>query len=95
MKYVYEDSDFEYELAETFQRLLPLYKQLFAYVRRQIYRRYGSSVVRSDGPIPVHLLGNLWGQDWSGISEIAVPYPHVKSIDVTDELLRQGFTSLR
>lgn len=95
MRYVYEDGDFEYEIAETFQKLLPLYKQFFTYVRKKLFQRYGNSVIRPDGPIPVHLTGNLWGQDWTELSAIVMPYPSVKGIDVTDELLRQGFTSLR
>lgn len=95
MRYIYEDKDFEFEIADTFQKLMPLYKQLFTYVRRKLYFKYGSSVLRPDGAIPVHLLGNLWGQEWSSLAELMMPYPSVKTIDVTDELLRQGFTSLR
>lgn len=95
MRYLYEDGDFEYEIAETFQKLLPLYKQLFTYVRRKLFLRYGINVIRPDGPIPAHLTGNIWAQDWTELSAIVMPYQSAKGIDVTDELLRQGFTPLR
>lgn len=95
MRYVYEDGDFEYEITETFKKLLPLYKQLFTYVRRKLFLRYGIGVIRPDGPIPAHLTGNIWAQDWTELADIVVPYQSVKNIDVTNELLRQGFTPLR
>lgn len=95
MRYVYEDNDFEHELAETWRSLQPLYKELFTYVRRKLIQRYGSGVIRADGPIPAHVVGDMWGQDWSMISDLLMPYPLSKSLDVTDEMLRQGFTPLR
>ncbi|XP_018574000.1 angiotensin-converting enzyme-like isoform X2 [Anoplophora glabripennis] len=95
MRYVYEDSNLENELAGSFQKLLPLYKQLLTYVRRKLLQRYGSNVIRPDGPLPAHILGNLWAQDWSNIADIVLPYPEYKNIDVSDEMLHQGFTPLR
>lgn len=95
MKFVYEDGDFKYELESTWKKLEPLYKELFTYVRRKLLIRYGINVIRPEGPIPAHLLGDIWAQDWSNLIDILVPYPHVKNVDVTDDLLRQGFTPLR
>lgn len=95
MRYVYEDANFENELAESFHKLLSLYKQLLTYVRRKLLKKYGSSVIRPDGPLPAHILGNLWAQDWSNIADIVLPYPPYKNIDVSDEMLHQSFTPLR
>lgn len=95
MRYVYEDANFENELAGSFQKLLPLYKQLLTYVRRKLLQKFGSNVIRPDGPLPAHILGNLWTQDWSNIADIVLPYPEYKNIDVNDEMLHQGFTPLR
>lgn len=95
MRYVYEDNDFEHEIAETWQKIQPLYKELFTYIRRKLVIRYGTEVVRPEGPLPVHLLGDIWGQDWSNIADFTMPYPHIKNLDVTDDMLRQGFTPLR
>lgn len=95
MRYAYEDDDFEHELVETWRTLQPLYKELFTYVRRKLIQRYGESVIRPDGPLPVHLVGDMWGQDWSMISDILLPYPSSRNLDVTNDMLRQGFTTLR
>lgn len=95
MRNVYEDDDFEFEVTDAFHKLLPLYKHLFTYVRRKLYTRYGKGVLRSDGPIPAHLLGNLWAQDWVNIGELIIPYPQQKGFDVTSEMLRQSYTPLR
>lgn len=95
MRYVFEEPDIEYELSETWQKLQPLYKELFTYVRKKLLSRYGEDVLRPDGPIPAHLLGDIWGQDWSNIIDLVIPYSHVGNFDVTGEMLRQGFTPLR
>ena len=72
---------------------MPLYKQLHAYVRYQLLQKYGPTVIDVTKPIPMHLLGNVWAQTWDPISELIVPYPDVKSLDVTDEMVRQGYTA--
>ncbi|XP_050305397.1 angiotensin-converting enzyme-like isoform X2 [Anthonomus grandis grandis] len=93
--FVYETADFQDELVETFRKILPLYKELFAYVRSRLYKKYGPEVVRPDGPLPAHILGNLWAQDWRNIYDIVAPYPEYGGLDVTGEMLQQGFTPLR
>ena len=49
-------------------------------------------MVEDRGPIPAHLLGNMWGQTWGNIADIVKPYPNKPSIDVTDEMVKQGWT---
>lgn len=95
MRSVYEDNDFESEIANAFQKLLPLYKHLFTYVRRKLHERYGREVIQSDGPIPAHLLGNLWAQDWVNIAELVMPYREHRNIDVSEEMLIQGYDPLK
>lgn len=95
MRYIYNDKDFEDELAETFQKLQPLYKQLLTYVRRKLLDKYGPEVIRAEGPLSAHILGDIWAQEWSNLADILLPYPEYTNIDVTQEMLRQGFTPLR
>ena len=70
----------------------PLYEQLHAYVRQKLHEKYGNAVVDPEGPIPAHLLGNMWGQSWNHISDMLKPYPKKPSIDVTDEMKKQEWT---
>ncbi|KAL0809525.1 hypothetical protein ABMA28_011062 [Loxostege sticticalis] len=95
MRAAYEDPSFRASVEEMYNQVAPLYKQLFTYVRRRLVQRYGETAVRSDGPIPAHLLGNMWAQNWKSITDLVMPFPQSPNVDVTAEMLRQGFTPLR
>lgn len=88
----YEDDTFEEQLEKIFAQIRPFYEQLHAYVRFRLREKYGDSIVSERGSIPMHLLGNMWGQTWGEISEILVPFPKKKALEVTDEMISQGFT---
>uniref|UniRef100_A0A1L8DR16 Angiotensin-converting enzyme n=1 Tax=Nyssomyia neivai TaxID=330878 RepID=A0A1L8DR16_9DIPT len=92
--YEYEDDTFEKQLEDIFAQIRPLYEQLHAYVRFKLREKYGDGVVSEKGPIPMHILGNMWGQTWSEVAPILVPYPEKKLLDVTDEMVKQGYTPL-
>ncbi|XP_053621557.1 angiotensin-converting enzyme-like isoform X2 [Plodia interpunctella] len=95
MRAAYDDPSFRSTVEEIYNQVAPLYKQLFTYVRRRLVQRYGETSVRSDGPIPAHLLGNMWAQNWKSIMDLVMPFPQSPNLDVTAEMLRQGFTPLR
>ncbi|KAF7283980.1 hypothetical protein GWI33_022798 [Rhynchophorus ferrugineus] len=95
MQFTYESAEFEDNLAQTIHQIMPLYKELFTYVRSKLYAKYGSEIIRIDGPLPAHILGDLWGQEWGNIYDLVIPYSGHGTVDVTAELLRQGFTPLR
>lgn len=57
----YESATFEQDLEELFRTVQPLYLQLHAFVRRQLYNTYGSKYINLKGPIPAHLLGTATG----------------------------------
>ncbi|XP_035778203.1 angiotensin-converting enzyme-like [Anopheles albimanus] len=94
MRSVYEDEEFFFTVNDLWSQLQPLYKQLFSFVRKGLIRQYGEHVVRRDGPIPAHLLGNMWAQNWRHIMDIIKPGP-LESPDVTGEMVRQGYTPLK
>ncbi|XP_018333266.1 angiotensin-converting enzyme [Agrilus planipennis] len=92
---LYETENIEYELEDTWRTIQPLYKELFTYVRKKIISRYGPDVVRPDGPIPAHLFGNIWAQDWSNLKDLVLPYPFAEKLDITDKMVQSGFNALR
>src|SRR5207302_598898 len=55
---------FSADLERLWQQVRPLYLSLHAYVRSKLVRKYGPQMVPPDGPIPAHLLGNPWAQEW-------------------------------
>jgi peptidyl-dipeptidase A len=79
---------FSADLERLWNQVRPLYLALHTYVRARLVEKYGPSVVPPDGPIPAHLLGNLWAHQWGNIYPVLGLPQQSKSYDVTD-LLKQ------
>ncbi|XP_059351358.1 angiotensin-converting enzyme-like [Daphnia carinata] len=90
----YESETFKDDVEELWQTLKPLYQQIHAYVRAQLRNVYGDQF-SGDGLIPAHLLGNMWAQSWKNIYSLMTPYPTKASIDVTEQMIEQGYTPLK
>ena len=71
-KYDMPPDEFVKELDRLWDQVRPLYLKLHAYVRIKLREKYGASVPEK-GPIPAHLLGNLWAQDWTNIYPLVAP----------------------
>jgi peptidyl-dipeptidase A len=71
-----------------YEQLRPLYLQLHAYVRTKLHQKYGD-VVPEKGPLPAHLLGNIWAQDWSNIYDLVAPANAEVGYSLTDILKRR------
>ncbi|XP_072019876.1 angiotensin-converting enzyme-like [Amphiura filiformis] len=92
---VYEVDDLKADVLKLYNELKPFYQQLHAYVRRKLYNVYGSKYINLDGPIPAHLLGNMWAQKWREIFDICEPFPGKLSVDITPSLKEKGYDALR
>ena len=62
--------EFAKEVDRLWRQVKPLYDALHAHVRRSLVKKYGPGVVPPDGPIPAHLLGNMWAQQWGNVYEL-------------------------
>jgi peptidyl-dipeptidase A len=65
--------DFARELDRLWGQVRPLYVSLHAYVRWKLAEKYGKDLVREDAPIPAHLFGNMWSQEWNNIYPLLAP----------------------
>ena len=72
LKYDMPADAFTKEVDRLWDQVRPLYVSLHAYVRMKLRQKYGS-VVPERGPIPAHLLGNIWAQEWSNIYSLVAP----------------------
>ena len=45
------------------------------------------------GPVPAHVLGDMWGRFWNNLYKHMVPYPDAPSVDPSDELRKQASTT--
>lgn len=88
-------ADFEKETERLWQQVKPLYDDLHCYVRSRLVKTYGKEKVPANGPIPAHLLGNMWAQDWSNVYPLVEPYRNQPSLDVDRALVRQKYDATR
>ena len=85
-KYDMPPDEFSQELDRLWDQVKPLYISLHAYVRNRLREQYGDSVVPSNGPIPAHLLGNMWAQEWANIYPLVAPKDADPGYDLTQIL---------
>ena len=86
--------DFPAELDRLWGEVKPLYEALHCHVRAELGEQYGTDLVPQDGPIPAHLLGNMWAQDWSNIYPLVAPPEETPSYDLTAILKERGFDAI-
>ncbi len=86
---------FEKTLDRLYEQVKPLYVKLHCYVRARLAKRYGEKLVDPKGPIPAHLLGNMWAQEWQALYPELEPYPGRGSVDLTRALVKKKYDALR
>ena len=83
-KYDMPAEDFLDDTDRVWSEVKPLYDALHCHVRAKLNENYGDEVISKTGPLPVHMLGNMWGQSWSNIYDLVYEEkPDSKYIDVT------------
>jgi peptidyl-dipeptidase A len=92
-KYDMPPDDFTKELDRLWTQVQPLYLKLHAYVRLKLREKYGD-VVPEHGPIPAHLLGNIWAQDWSNVYPLVSPKDADAGYSLTDILKKRNMPPL-
>jgi peptidyl-dipeptidase A len=88
-KYDMAPDAFAAELDRLWEQVRPLYLSLHAYVRARLRQKYGDAVPAS-GPIPAHLLGNMWAQEWDNIYPLVAPANADPGYDLTALLKKRN-----
>ncbi|XP_043197042.1 angiotensin-converting enzyme-like isoform X2 [Amphibalanus amphitrite] len=88
-RYELEMPNIEQTAAGLYEEIKPLYQQLHALVRAQLRSYYGPQLVSADGPIPAHLLGNLWSQSWQSLEDIVSPLSETQRPDLSRKLAQK------
>jgi peptidyl-dipeptidase A len=88
--YDMEPDAFAAEMERLWRQVKPLYDSLHTYVRAKLRQKYGEAVVPGSGPIPAHLLGNMWSQQWGNIYELIKPATGDPGYDLTEILKKRN-----
>ena len=83
--------EFERETDRLWGQVKPLYDDLHCYVRARLQKTYGKDKVPDGAPIPAHLLGDMWAQEWTNVYPLVEPYKGQVSLDVDGALASQGW----
>jgi peptidyl-dipeptidase A len=83
---------FSAETERLWQQVKPLYDSLYTYVRNKLADQYGEATVNRNAPIPAHLLGNMWSQQWGNIYPLVKPPQANATYDLTSALKKKNTT---
>lgn len=83
------------EVERLWSQVKPLYNELHCYAGDRLAQHYGSDKVPEGKPIPAHLFGNMWAQQWSEIYDLLEPYPGVLDLDVTSKLNNGNYDEVK
>ncbi len=86
---------FAAEVDRLWNQVLPLYESLHCYVRAKLSEFYGADQVPLDAPIPAHLLGNMWAQQWGEIYDLLAPADADPGYELTHLLVDAGYDPQR
>jgi len=87
--------DMEATVEKLWGQVQPLYNDLHCYVRGRLNAKYGDSVQPKTGPIRADLLGNMWAQQWNGISDIVAPPSSDPGYDLNKVLVAKGYDPIK
>jgi peptidyl-dipeptidase A len=82
--------EFSADLERLWNQVRPLYLALHTYVRWKLGEKYGPGVVPPNGPIPAHLLGNPWAQEWGNVYDLLGVHEGKGSVNVTELLKKKN-----
>jgi peptidyl-dipeptidase A len=82
--------EFSADLERLWNQVKPLYLALHTFVRWKLAEKYGPNVVSPDGPIPAHLLGNPWAQEWGNVYDLLGVKEDKAGVNVTELLKKKN-----
>jgi peptidyl-dipeptidase A len=72
-KYDMEPDALAADADQQWQEVKPFYDALHCHVRAELNEHYGDDVVSATGPMPAHVLGNQWAQQWGNVYDLVKP----------------------
>uniref|UniRef100_W5MLV3 Angiotensin-converting enzyme n=1 Tax=Lepisosteus oculatus TaxID=7918 RepID=W5MLV3_LEPOC len=92
--YAYTRDQLMEDVRRLYREIMPLYKELHAYVRDKLREVYPGHI-SPNGGLPAHLLGDMWGRFWTNLYPLRIGQAKNRCILNFKLLLSQGWTVLR
>jgi peptidyl-dipeptidase A len=92
--YDMSDAEFEREADRLWQLVRPLYEKLHCFARARLAKQYGAHVDKKQ-PIPAHLLGNLWAQEWQNLYPMMEPFPGRGTVDLDKAIQQKKYDAVK
>ena len=89
-RYDMQSDAFEAEVDRLWGQVEPLYREMHCFMRQHLRQEFGADRVPRKGPIPAHLLGNMWAQEWQGLYDAVVPDPSA-AVDLDAAIQQAGW----
>jgi len=83
---------FAEEVDRLWGQVKPLYVELHCHTRAKLNEQYSDEIVPLDQPIRADLLGNMWAQSWSALSETVAVGGDGETVDTDRLLVGAGYT---
>ena len=94
-KYDMPADEFLADTDRVWEEVKPLYDALHCHVRAKLNDHYGDDIVSTSDPLPVHMLGNMWGQSWSNIYDLVYPkQKELSSVNLTEIIEERKLTEI-
>lgn len=78
--------EFHQEMDRLWVEVKPLYDRLHCATRARLRKQYGEKNIPKKAPIPAHVLGNMWAQEWGSLYKTMEPHPGKGEADMTARL---------
>ncbi len=88
--------EFSVVAEKLWNQVKPLYDALHCYTRVKLSAKYGADKVKPGEPIPAHLFGNMWAQQWNRLyDDLLMPYPKARVESADRALVTQKWDAVR
>lgn len=87
--------EFHREMDRLWTEVKPLYDRLHCFARARLRKKYGKDRIPERAPIPAHLLGNMWAQEWTGLYKEMEPFPGKGEADITKLLVAKKYDPIK
>lgn len=86
---------FSADMDRLWGEVRPLYEALHCYTRKKLRARYGAEKIPVGAPIPAHVLGNMWAQEWTNLYPLLEPYQGRGTADLTPALRAKKYDAMK